>query len=266
MGWDVERKPQVGSPSEHDVQTAPMAVRFWASPHLVEPPQPGRVTLAPRRMNLTELKSFADLMAQMAGSNASWTLANHAAGTPPVGLESLQNTVPVDRALLTIRARPLGDELPHWLDLTLGTPHDPAVLHAHGGGPRLQGSLDYLAARWADLGTPRRTGAVIYPIALAAIVVAVVGAPVAGWIRGELSLWLIPVVLGVAAMLLATGAPYVRKRMAEARAHRSGLSLRFGTMQKVAEDRATRMWALIAALSGSVLTALVAITIAVLKD
>jgi hypothetical protein len=71
-------------------------------------------------MNLTELRSFADLMAQMAGPNASWTLANHAAGTPPVDLESLQNTVPVDRALLTIRARPHGDEMPYWLDLTLG--------------------------------------------------------------------------------------------------------------------------------------------------
>jgi uncharacterized membrane protein YfcA len=139
-------------------------------------------------------------------------------------------------------------------------------LQAHGGGPRLQGSLDYLAARWASLGKPRRTGAVIHPLALAAIVVAVVGAPVAGWRRNELSLWLFPVVLVVAAMLLATGLPYVRKRMAEARNHRSGLSLRYGTMQKVADDRATRIWALIAALSGSVLTALVAITIAVLED
>jgi hypothetical protein len=219
-------------------------------------------------MNLTELRSFADLMAEFTGQGGSggWTLANHEMGRPPVELETLQNTLPVDRALLSIRASARNEATNYWLDLRLGSPSQRAELVAAGGDARLDGSLAHLAGRWAELGQPRRSWELLYPGMLLAAVAIVVGAPVTGWFLGAVSAWLLPAVVAVGGLLYLTGAPLVRGRVQGSRRMRQGLVLDHGTMQKVAEERATRLWALAAGLSGATLTAVVAIAIAILNS
>lgn len=217
--------------------------------------------LPPRKLNLTEWQSFANAMAEhMRGSYRIAVVDPGPGPYPEKQWDDLPGMLPDERARLQIAARgPAPDGLPE--DST-SLPH---VAIALSSRPRLDivapaGDVERiwedLYRRWMNMGRPVPRSWLIYPtVLLLALGVALAGSVVL-WIRGDMSLWLIPLVL----LSLATGfqvfSPVVQRRV-ERELRRDGpLPIDFRLHEKVQEARATTWARWRDRLEGAVFTAL----------
>ncbi len=246
-----------------------MRLRFWEpgpEPHHLMPMgmMPGFGSLPARRLNLTHLDRFGRAMAtKVNAAEESFFYHRFVVGENNMGdwakaeAADLAGMLPEQRQTVRLVARaPMGviaDPNNVWLELGLGDGlAQPAGLSGAGVG-----SAADLLEIWESLGQRRRTWAWIFPgVFLLALATALTPLIIL-WVRGDLSLWLAPGVIGLVALAFATASPLIQQRVAAHRRARAGLDIDFRLLQTVNTDRAVHRRNLQSGLLGALVGALV---------
>lgn len=204
------------------------------------------VNLPARRLNLTELAAFGQAMVQTVGpASGTATLQRYSSHEIAIKWSDLEGLLPTDRqgvSLAAIGPVPPGPEgqpvIPSALFLSFGDGLAvPATLTAQGDAQRF---LTSLQDRWCTFGQPRRTWELLYPLAFMLALAAALAPVVVLWATGQLSLWLIPLVLGVVWLAFAVGSPLLQQRVKQHRTSRAGLDIDFRLLDRVRLDRAVQ--------------------------
>ncbi|MGY1593247.1 hypothetical protein ACI79D_14830 [Geodermatophilus sp. SYSU D00708] len=234
-----------------------MRWRFW-EPDPTGLPWSASV-LPPRRMNLTEMRTFAEYMGEVMGSKQY--VLREGLNHKDVAWESLVTLLPDQLATLYIVAAEgepapsgLAPTTPHF-HLALGSPDRPATLAGAYGAETRRPQLE---ERWNQLGGRRRSWAWLYPAGFLLGLLAATAPLIVLWVHHQLSLWLIPLVIVVLLMAFAVGAPLLQRAVGEHRRSRSGLSIHFRLIEQVRRDRAAVHLAVWSGVGGAVTGAVIA--------
>lgn len=238
---------------------------FWDPGNLMGR-MPGVTQLPPRRLNLTELDQLGKDMARAVSAPTYELIGGY--DNRPIKLEDLATMVPSMLMCTMLATAPEADraqrnESPGQeskIQLTL-LPAGYCSISSVGIGKMAEPGI---AARYSELGKPRRNREWVFPAAFLLAVALAVAPLVVLWARRELTLWLIPFVVGAVLLAFVVGGLHVRQAVEKERLRTSGLQFDLRPIEQVRlhqeEKRQRRqvalIWGTVAAVLGAAVGAI----------
>lgn len=218
----------------------------------MRPPRTGPGQIPPRKLNLTELRRIADSMAREVGDGVVEIVSYFEQGTPQSkDWAELEGMLPDESARVQIQVHEGGPDIEfvsarRRAALSLGMPPTMSLMHHEGaqqaGNAWLSTALQTLTEEWNGLGRPvRYWPLILFPVTLATLIAASIVGFVVLLARGDLSVWLTPLVVLTIGVAYIVGTD-VAERLARSRQHGTGgpLPIDFRVYEQVRERRATR--------------------------